>query len=79
MIGQYFFIKSTLKPSGLGALLEGRALTAASITVVAKLSTRLERSGGGLKKEARSKLMLVKLLVLNFSLKECYINGDLLE
>jgi len=44
---------------------------------VAKLSTRLERSGGGLKKEARSKLMLVKLLVLNFSLKECYINGDL--
>ena len=77
MIGQYFFIKSTLKPSGLGALLEGRALTAASISVVAKLSTRLERSGGGLKKEARSKLMLIKLLVLNFSLKECYINGDL--
>jgi len=79
MIGQYFFIKSTLKPSGLGALLEGRALTAASITVVAKLSTRLERSGGGLKKEARSKLILVKLLVPNFSLKECYIKGDLLE
>jgi len=77
MIGQYFFIKSTLKPSGLGALLEGRALTTASISVVAKLSTRLERSGGGLKKEARSKLMLIKLLVLNFSLKECYINGDL--
>ena len=79
MIGQYFFIKSTLKPSGLGALLEGRALTTASISVVAKLSTRLERSGGGLKKVARSKLILVKLLVPNFSLKECYINGDLLE
>jgi len=43
MIGQYFFIKSTLKPSGLGALLEGRALTTASIYVLAKLSTRLER------------------------------------
>jgi len=77
MIGQHFFIKSMLKPLGLGAFLEGRALTTASISVLAKLSTRLERSGGGLKKEARSKLILVKLLVPNFSLKECYINGDL--
>jgi hypothetical protein len=67
-------MKSVLKPSGPGALLEGRFLITASISAIEKGATKSDRSTEGLRWDARSKPIEVKEVVPNLSLKDSQIN-----
>jgi len=66
-------MKSILNLLDPGALSEGSDLTTASILALEKGSTRIERSGWFVKCEAKSKLIKVKLLMPNLSLKDSQI------
>jgi len=71
MSGKHLFKKTVLKPSGHGALSEGKNLTTASISVLEKGIINLERSDELELRLAKCSGIGEKLVVPNLSLKDC--------